>query len=169
MAKRHLLPGWRINAAGDRPERLGAGRRQEPAVYDERAVHLVGPRSANGTSRRTPRRSAGPSSLRFAALVTWKRHNLLTPLEEEPFDCIFLKNVLIYFDAESKQTVVATCWPPGQGGYLVVGPTEGIYTMLDSLSEDQALALPEERLSQAELRGIGDVGFRPVRTVAVLS
>ena len=38
------------------------------------------------------------------ALVTWKQHNLLFPLKEDPFDCIFLKNVLIYFDTESKQS-----------------------------------------------------------------
>ena len=31
-----------------------------------------------------------------------------------------------------------------KGGYLVVGPTEGIYTMLDPLDQAQALALPAQ-------------------------
>ena len=76
------------------------------------------------------------------ALVTWKQHNLLFPLREEPFDCIFLKNVLIYFDTESKQSVVKNVIDAlAKGGYLVVGPTEGIYTMLDSLTKHQGLAL----------------------------
>ena len=69
-------------------------------------------------------------------LVTWKRHNLLFPLNEDPFDCIFLKNVLIYFDTESKQSVVKNVINAlAKGGYLVVGPTEGIYMMLDSLTK----------------------------------
>ena len=68
------------------------------------------------------------------ALVTWKQHNLLSPLKEEPFDCIFLKNVLIYFDTESKQAVVKNVIHSlAKGGYLVIGPTEGIYAMLDPL------------------------------------
>ncbi len=68
-------------------------------------------------------------------MVTWKLHNLLTPLREEPFDCVFLKNVLIYFDAASKQAVVKNVLAAmARGGYLVIGPTEGIYTMLDPLT-----------------------------------
>jgi chemotaxis protein methyltransferase CheR len=70
------------------------------------------------------------------SLVTWKLHNLLMPLKEEPFDCVFLKNVLIYFDSASKQTVVKNVLAAlGKGGYLVIGPTEGIYSMLDPLTK----------------------------------
>ncbi len=61
---------------------------------------------------------------------------MLAPLNEEPFDCIFLKNVLIYFDAESKRSVVKNVIHSlARGGYLVIGPTEGIYMMLDSLNK----------------------------------
>jgi chemotaxis protein methyltransferase CheR len=70
------------------------------------------------------------------ALATWKQHNLLKPLAESPFDCIFLKNVLIYFDPESKATVVRHVLASmAKGGYLVAGPTEGIYPMLGSLTK----------------------------------
>ena len=70
------------------------------------------------------------------AIVTWKQHNLLSPLKEDPFDCIFLKNVLIYFDTESKLAVVRNVIDSlAKGGYLVIGPTEGIYTMLDPLNK----------------------------------
>ncbi len=58
------------------------------------------------------------------------------PLKEDPFDCIFIKNVLIYFDKDSKEVVVRNLIDAlDKGGYLVVGPTEGIYTMLDSLTK----------------------------------
>lgn len=66
--------------------------------------------------------------------VHFERHNLMTPMQAAPFDCVFIRNVLIYFDRESKQTVidnlVAALAP---GGYLVVGPSEGIYNMLEPL------------------------------------
>ena len=70
------------------------------------------------------------------SLVTWKQHNLLFPLKDDPFNCIFIKNVLIYFDKESKEAVVKNLIAAlAEGGYLVVGPTEGIYAMLDPLSK----------------------------------
>ena len=48
----------------------------------------------------------------------------------EPFDCVFIRNVLIYFDRDSKRTVVANLIDAmAPGGYLVVGPSEGIYDM----------------------------------------
>ena len=46
--------------------------------------------------------------------------------------------MLIYFDAESKRKVVANLLTAlGVGGYLVVGPTEGIFTMLGPLDKQQ--------------------------------
>ena len=69
-------------------------------------------------------------------MATWKSHNLLQPLREEPFDCVFIKNVLIYFDAESKAIATKHLIDSvAKGGYLVVGPTEGIYNMLDPLEK----------------------------------
>jgi chemotaxis protein methyltransferase CheR len=56
------------------------------------------------------------------------------PADEAGFDCIFIRNVLIYFDADSKRTVVENLIRAlAPGGYLVVGPSEGIYGMLDPL------------------------------------
>ena len=60
----------------------------------------------------------------------------MKPLREPPFDCIFVRNVLIYFDRQSKASVidnlVRSLVP---GGYLVVGPSEGIYDMLGMLTK----------------------------------
>ena len=99
------------------------------------------------------------------SLVTWKLHNLLMPLREEPFDCIFLKNVLIYFDTASKQTVVQNVLAALAKRRIPGGrPHRGDLHDAGPADQAQALALPE-----AFLRGIGDVGVRPVRASALLS
>jgi chemotaxis protein methyltransferase CheR len=135
LSKRHLLPGWKIVVVGtDLSGTVLTSARS--GVYDERAIRQV------TTEERKRFFDADASAARWTikeevrSLVTWKLHNLLTPLREEPFDCIFLKNVLIYFDAASKQTVVRNVLAAmAKGAYLVTGPTEGIYTMLDPLTK----------------------------------
>ncbi len=72
----------------------------------------------------------------YAEWVAFRRHNLMSPLGERSFDCIFLRNVLIYFDEQSKQTVLThmvTALAPG--GYLVIGPSEGIYGLDNPLKK----------------------------------
>jgi chemotaxis protein methyltransferase CheR len=67
-------------------------------------------------------------------MVEFRRHNLMQPLREPAFDCIFIRNVLIYFDRESKQVVVRNLINAlAVGGYLLVGPSEGIYDLLRPL------------------------------------
>lgn len=69
-------------------------------------------------------------------LVEFKQHNLMQPLQEPNFDCIFIRNVLIYFDHHSKQVVIDNLFKGlATGGYLVVGPSEGIYDMLAPLKK----------------------------------
>ncbi|MDX2037161.1 MAG: protein-glutamate O-methyltransferase CheR [Isosphaeraceae bacterium] len=70
------------------------------------------------------------------AMTKFKHHNLLMPFRDGPFDCVFIKNVLIYFDLESKKTAVKHLLASlAKGGYLVVGPTEGIFSMLSTLEK----------------------------------
>lgn len=67
-------------------------------------------------------------------LIEFRGHNLMRPLREHTFDCVFIRNVLIYFDRESKQVVINNILNAlADGGYLVVGPSEGVYDMLQSL------------------------------------
>jgi chemotaxis protein methyltransferase CheR len=67
-------------------------------------------------------------------MVEFRRQNIMEPLRLPPFDCIFIRNVLIYFDRDSKQVVIRNLIGAlARGGYLVVGPSEGIYDMLDPL------------------------------------
>lgn len=67
-------------------------------------------------------------------MIEFKQQNLVESPPAGKFDCIFICNVLIYFDQESKRRVIANVLKSlDVGGYLVVGPSEGISGMLDSL------------------------------------
>ncbi len=69
-------------------------------------------------------------------MVTITAHNLMQPFRERDFDCIFVRNVLIYFSRESKQVVIDHLVNSlATDGYLVVGPSEGIYDMLGMLQK----------------------------------
>jgi len=67
-------------------------------------------------------------------IVTFEFHNLMQPMAQTPFDCVFIRNVLIYFDRASKETAIKHLIDAlVPGGVLVVGPSEGIYDMLQPL------------------------------------
>ncbi|MBN2216411.1 MAG: protein-glutamate O-methyltransferase CheR [Pirellulales bacterium] len=64
-------------------------------------------------------------------MVRFCPHNLMTRLGEPPFDLVFLKNVLIYFDKSSKKRVLDNVCPLVRpGGLLVVGAAEGVASMI---------------------------------------
>jgi chemotaxis protein methyltransferase CheR len=64
--------------------------------------------------------------------MRFQRHNLIEPLQTAPFDLIFLKNVMIYFDKDSKRKVIGHLERLLQpGGKLVSGPAEGVSDLLD--------------------------------------
>ena len=127
------LAGWRLSVLGTdlSGAALDAARRRLRGAPPSRKST---PRPARNGSTPPPTAEAGPSRP-TSAPVSFQSHNLLKPLAAEPFDCVFIKNVLIYFDLQSKQTVVdLVLQSMAKGGYLVTGPTEGIYGMLGSLT-----------------------------------
>lgn len=79
---------------------------------------------------------AGPWQAKPALqkMTEFRRHNLMEPLADMSFDVIFLKNVLIYFDAPSKQVVLDNVRKMMKSGtYLVAGAAEGIADMVKDL------------------------------------
>ena len=135
QAKKPLLAGWRTTILGTDLSGavLNAAR---TGSYDARAVRLIDPAQRTTFFDEAPAAERWTVKPEVKALVSWKQHNLLFPLKEDPFDCIFLKNVLIYFDTQSKQSVVKNVIDSlAKGGYLVIGPTEGIYSMLNALTK----------------------------------
>ncbi|HWE40690.1 MAG TPA: protein-glutamate O-methyltransferase CheR [Isosphaeraceae bacterium] len=133
LAYRPQLPGWSLTVLGTdlSTAALDAAR---AACYDEKAVRLVPPDERRTRFDHDPVAGRWTLKPEARALVSWKAHNLITPLREEEFDCIFIKNILIYFDEDSKRVVVGRLIDLlAEGGFLVVGPTEGIHKMLDGL------------------------------------
>lgn len=137
-ARKAMLAGWKIallgtDLSGAVVEAARAG------VYDERALRLVADDDRRQYFAHDPAAQKWTVGKELRALVSFEIHNLLEPLKKDPFDCIFIKNVLIYFDAESKKTVVGNLLGSlAKGGYLVVGPSEGIYGMLGALQKHKS-------------------------------
>jgi chemotaxis protein methyltransferase CheR len=68
--------------------------------------------------------------------LRFRRHNLMQPLRETPFDLVVIKNVLIYFDTESKKKVLGHLLPLVRpGGYLLCGAAEGVNDLLGDLTK----------------------------------
>jgi chemotaxis protein methyltransferase CheR len=66
--------------------------------------------------------------------VTFSRHNLLSlPPMGGPFDIIFLRNVLIYFDPETRRAVLRRVGTVlRRGGYLFLGAAESTFGLEDT-------------------------------------
>lgn len=129
------LRGWRLSILGtDISE--AALRQARLATFKQRSLDEV---SDARLKRHFEASKDGQTwKLRKEAreLVEFQRHNLCEPLRLAPFDCVFIRNVLIYFDRESKQQAIANLIRSlDRGGYLVVGPSEGIYDMLGGLTK----------------------------------
>lgn len=127
LAERGLPPpGWECSVLGTdiSPSAIEAA---VAGSYGERSMRLVGPDRRRRYFRHDPttgRWSVRPGLRRRAS---FRVGNLLAPVDGGPFDCVLLRNVLIYFDADSKRTAVRhVAGVLAPGGYLVVGPTEGL-------------------------------------------
>ncbi len=71
--------------------------------------------------------------------VEFSTHNLMRPSPHQDLDCLFLRNVLIYFDQRSKKKVLANAVRSLRpGGYLVLGPSEGVFDIPDGLRRQQS-------------------------------
>lgn len=131
---RAALAGWTIQLVGT--DLSGAILQEARAgSYDLRALRLVKAELRARYFDEEPDGQRWTIKPEVRAMTSWKVHNLLDGLKNEPpFDCIFLKNVLIYFDSESKQRVASRALEAlAPRGYLVLGPTEVLGGMLSPL------------------------------------
>ena len=132
---RHRMRDWNIEILGtDISEE--ALREARQGCYKARSVEAV---TDAQRSRYFNSRDDGDTwQLRqmIRDRVKFENHNLMQAAPGRDFDCIFIRNVLIYFDRESKQVVVKHLIDAlAKGGFLVVGPSEGVYDMLEPLQK----------------------------------
>lgn len=120
------LPAWQVEILGT-DVGAGAVAQARKSEFSERAMRLV----PKPYRQRFFDKGMGDVSASLKAIyrkmLQFKTHNLLDPLKEQPFDLVVLKNVLIYFDAESKKRVIAQIKRVLRpGGYLITGAAEGV-------------------------------------------
>lgn len=129
----YRLRDWRIEVVGTDISRdmLDEARR---GIYRQRVMNAV-----TDSQRRRFFRPADDDETwqvreSIRDMVRFEYHNLMRPMPGKEFDCVFIRNVMIYFDEESKKNalphLIRAVRP---GGYLLIGPSEGIHNQLKSL------------------------------------
>ena len=128
------LAGWTLKVVGtDICET--ALQTARTATYGPKALEHVSPeRLARHFVADTATKDTWRLKPAVAALCEFRRHNLLEPMAGQKFDCIFIRNVLIYFDRTSKPIALRHLIDSLQGGgCLVAGSTDGAHDFLDGL------------------------------------
>lgn len=127
---------WKIEIIGT-DIGVGALEHARQAQFGARAMRLV-----PDSCRTRFFKQAGEMWSAQPVLRQWtsfRQHNLLNPLQVAQFDLIFVKNVLIYFDAGSKQLVfrnIDAALKPG--AMLVTGPAEGVADLTRGYERQQS-------------------------------
>jgi chemotaxis protein methyltransferase CheR len=121
---------WKIHILGTDIGK-GALEQAKSAVFGERAMRLVSDSYKRCYFNKAKEADVWQAKPILTEMINFRQHNLLDPLWERPFDLVFLKNVLIYFDQASKKRVIANVETMVRtGGLLVAGPTEGVADLL---------------------------------------
>jgi chemotaxis protein methyltransferase CheR len=126
---------WRIDATDVDEEALAAAR---TGLYGDRAVSQVPPDLQEKYLKRTDAGFELVGALRRH--VDYRPFNLIAEpflLPPQPYDLIFLRNVLIYFRVESQRRVVACLARSlARDGYLFLGPSETLWQINDDLEPE---------------------------------
>ncbi len=117
---------WKVQIVGT-DIGIGAVEQAKKAAFGERAMKLVPEDLARRFFVKDPQVSLWRAKPAIVDMMRFRQHNLLDRLDEEPFDLVVLKNVLIYFDGASKQTVMSNVREKIRpGGVLLAGAAEGV-------------------------------------------
>ena len=132
---RHQFAGWKISLLGsDISETMISAARK--GVFPNRSLDQTTDERRSRYFAQLQNDAGWSIRSRLIDMCEFKRHNLLDPMPNEPFDCIFIRNVFIYFDKKSKEVAVQNLIQAlAPGGFLVVGPADGIYDLLGDLNK----------------------------------
>lgn len=121
---------WEIKVLGT-DIGVGAVREANAARFNERAMRLTPPLMKKKLFDEVKGEPFWTPKPAVRSMMTFRQHNLLDPLRERPFDVVFLKNVLIYFNTESKLRVIENVQRVMlPGSMLVLGAAEGVSDLL---------------------------------------
>ena len=127
---------WNVQIIGS-DVGIGALNKANEAVFSARAMKLV----SDSMRRRFFSKKDNDHWAAKPVLTQWtkfKQHNLLDTFSEGRFDLVFVKNVFIYFDADSKRRAFENVHRAiAPGGFLVTGPAEGMSNLLDNYERIQ--------------------------------
>jgi len=124
---------WKIEILGTDIGVDAVGRARE-AQFGERAMRLVPENYRHRFFTKQDQDDLWSAKPNLKCWTKFRQHNLLDRLMVAPFDLIFLKNVLIYFDPDAKKTTAAhLCHLLKPGGILVTSAAENVSEHLTSL------------------------------------
>jgi len=132
------LDAWNIQIVGT-DIGVDAVQQATQAVFGERAMRLAPESYKRRFFRKATNANVWQARPALKKMTKFRQHNLMTRLAELPFDVVFLKNVLIYFDNASKQRVIEHVKESIRpGGVLVVGPADGASEFVRDFKRHQA-------------------------------
>ena len=142
--------GWDISLVGsDISETMIAAARK--GIFPNRSLDQTSDERRSRYFSQLPdedRMDNSSSADQLCANFNGTTYSLLMPGEK--FDCIFIRNVFIYFDRESKQVAVQNLIHSlAPGGALVVGPADGIYDLLGELNKKTTFPVRKTLLSSS--------------------
>ncbi len=128
---------WKIKIVGT-DIGVGAVEQAQSAVFGQRAMRLVPEDYRRRFFTKAADAQIWQANPVLTEMTAFRQHNLMKPLRETAFDLVLLKNVLIYFDADSKRRVVANVRSAIRpGGLLLAGASEGISGMINDFQRIQ--------------------------------
>jgi chemotaxis protein methyltransferase CheR len=127
------LSTWKIQIVGT-DIGIGAVEQARKAEFGERAMKLVPEDFRKRFFAKDPNAELWRAKPILTDMMRFRQHNLLDRLDEEQFDLVVIKNVLIYFDGASKQVVMDHVREKLRpGGTLLAGAAEGVSEMVRGL------------------------------------
>jgi len=117
---------------------VGAVEEAKQAHFNERAMQRVPDSLKRRFFKKCGDAKIWQPNDQLRKLTKFYQHNLLNRLPEIQFDLVFLKNVLIYFNADSKRRAMKHIESSVKsGGYLVVGAAEGVGEFMSGFERKQ--------------------------------